>query len=363
MFNGDRLRIARQRRAMTKKILAERLKVSPRAVTGWESDDYPPDEAKRSQIADVLKFPLSFFYGDDSSKTPRDAVSFRSLTTKSAGQRDAVIAMCDLAIELSNWIDKKAGLPDPSIPDLRMEDAAIAAALIRQEWGLGTKPIKNMIHLFEAKGVRVFSLAENCREIDACSFWSGGTPFCLINPEVSNERLRFDLAHELAHLTLHRHASKTGRDVEKEANVFASEFLMPIESILEQRPKRMTLADILCKKLVWKVSASALAYRLHGLGYISEWHFKSMNIEMRRRGYKAVEPNGTPFEQSKVLEVILTRLREIGMSLSFIANQTSLPESEIRGMLFGLAKVSFEGGALDGENAERLGRTPLRVVK
>lgn len=123
---------------MTKKTLAERLKVSPRAVSGWERDDYPPDEAKWPQISDLLGFPLSFFYGDDSSKTPGGAVSFRSLTTKSAGQRDAVIAMCDLAIELAHWIDQKAGLPEPAIPDLRMEDPAVAAALLRQEWGLGT---------------------------------------------------------------------------------------------------------------------------------------------------------------------------------------------------------------------------------
>ncbi len=361
MFNGDRLRIARQRRAMTKKTLAEKLGVSARAVTGWENDDYPPEPEKRPLIAEVLRFPLSFFAADDSSQTPREAVSFRSLTTKSAGQRDAVMAMCDLAIELSRWIDEKAGLPTPAIPDLRLESPSVAAALIRQEWGLGTKPIKNMIHLLEAKGVRIFSLAENCRQIDACSFWSNGTPFCLVNPEVSNERLRFDLAHELAHLALHRHALKTGRDAEKEANNFASEFLMPVESILENRPHRMGLSDLIAKKHIWKVSVSALAYRLHSLGYITEWNFKSMNIEMRRRGYKDVEPNGTPFEQSKVLEIVLGRLREIGISLSYIANQTRLPEEEVRGMLFGLAKVSFEGGALES-SPERPGAARLRVV-
>lgn len=125
--------------------------------------------------------------------------------------------------------------------------------------GFGHKPVKNMVHLVEAKGARVFSLVENCRQIDACSFWSNGTPFCLINPAVSNERLRFDLAHELAHLALHRHASKTGRDAEREANRFASEFLMPKESIQEHRPIRMTLPALISTKQIWKVSVSALA--------------------------------------------------------------------------------------------------------
>lgn len=337
------------------------LSISPRAISGWESDEYPPDdELKIRRLADLLGFPTSFFAMDDSNKTPAGAVSFRALTSKTAGQRDAVLAMCDLATDLTAWVDERFGLPLPNIPDLRGESPDIAASLLRQEWGLGVKPIKNMVHLLEAKGVRIFSLADNCREVDACSFWSGPTPFALVNTEVSCERLRFDLAHELAHLTLHKHAGPSGRTAENEANAFASEFLMPIESIHEHLPNRTSLSDLIRKKKIWNVSVSALAYRLHKLGYISDWHFKSLNIEMRRRGYKAAEPEGSPMEQSKVFELILGRLREIGMPLNFVANQTNLPEDEIRSLFFGLAKVSFDGDA-EGDGVSK--RPALRVVK
>ena len=97
MFNGDRLRVARQRRAMTKKSLAEKLNVTPRAKTGWENDEYPTENDSLRKIENVLGFSRTFFALEDTAKTPSDAVSFRSLSSKTAKQRDAALAMCDIA--------------------------------------------------------------------------------------------------------------------------------------------------------------------------------------------------------------------------------------------------------------------------
>ena len=343
---------------MTKKSLAERVHVSARTVTGWEAGEYPPEPPKQQLLSDVLGFPASFEL-DDSAKVRIDAVSFRSLSTKTAGQRDAVKAMCDLAKDVSDWITPKGRLPSPAIPDIRGEDPIEIAGMLRRQWALGVHPIKNMLHLLEAKGVRVFALPENCREIDACSFWSDRTPFVLLNTEVSNECMRFDMAHELLHLVAHRHSSPFGKAAEDEANCFAREFLMPAESVQANRARVWTMDALISKKRVWGVSVSALAYRLHGLGYLSDWHFKSLNIEMQRRGYKAKEPQGTPLEQSHVLELLLGSMREKGMTLRFLANQLRLPLDELRGFFIGLARVSVDGMEEAGGGPQGL----LRVVK
>lgn len=343
LFNGGRLRIARQRQAITRKALSEQIGVSPRAVTGWESGDYPPEESHVRLLSSMLNFPTSFFYLDDPAGTDKTAVSFRSLSKKSAGQRDAVIAMCDLAVDLVRWIEKGFGLPRWGNERLHGERPDIAASLIRQEWGLGQKPIKSMLHLLEAKGVRVLALSQNCREIDACSFWSDGTPFVLLNTTVSNERMRFDMAHELGHLLMHEASENVGREAEKEANEFASELLMPQASIVAHRPRIPTLDALIQHKRHWNVSVAALAYRLHKERYISDWNFKSLNIEMGRRGYRTKEPNSSQHEVSHVFEVVLKRLREKGMPLSFVANQLSLPVDEVSQMIAGIAKVSIEG--------------------
>lgn len=361
MFNGDRLRVARQRRALTKKSLAAAVSVTPRTITGWEADEYPPDPDNLHLLSEVLVFPISFFELDDTAKTPTEAVSFRSLSKKTAGQRDAVIAMCDIAKDVTVWINERFDVPALAVPDLRGEDPVIAATLLRQEWGLGNRPVKNLLHLVEAKGVRVFSLAENCREIDACSYWSNDVSFILLNTEMSNERSRFDMAHELGHLVLHKHAAPSGRTAENEANAFASEFLMPEDSVRANRANYWSVPSLIQKKRLWNVSVSALVYRVHQLGFMSDWHFKSLNIELRRRGFKDKEPEGSPKEQSSVLEFVLERMREKGITLQFAANEMSIPESELRGLLYGIAKVSVEGMA-SPEGTRQTG-AHLRIVK
>lgn len=347
---------------MTKKALADEIGVSARAVTGWETDDYPPEHIHLAKLVKVLRFPSAFFELDEPAGTTAEAVSFRSLSKKSAGQRDAVLSMCDIAVDFVRWVEQGFGLPGPQIPNLYNESPKIAAELLRQEWGLGNKPVKNMMHLLEAKGIRVLSLAENCREIDACSFMSDGTPFVLLNTTVSNERMRFDMAHELAHLVLHNSGENVGREAEKEANRFASEFLMPQASIVAHRPRLPVLDELVRHKKFWDVSVAALAYRLHQEGYISDWNFKSLNIEMGRRKYRATEPHPSPMETSYVFEVVLKRLREKQMPLSFVANQLSVPVGEIREMMTGIAKIAFDGNA-EHSSTDQRSTKHLRVIK
>src|ERR1700678_4270171 len=93
-----------------------------------------------------------------------------------------------------------------------------AARILRTEWQLGEKPVSNMIHLLESKGIRVFSLAENTVKVNAYSLWRRGKPYVFLNTFKSAESSRFDAAHELAHLILHQDGSVTGRKAEDQAH-------------------------------------------------------------------------------------------------------------------------------------------------
>ncbi|WP_376773772.1 ImmA/IrrE family metallo-endopeptidase [Rhizobium mongolense] len=72
---------------------------------------------------------------------------------------------------------------------------------------------QNMVHLL----VRVFSLVENTRTVDAFSVWRGIRPFVFLNTIKTSEHGRFDAAHELGHLVLPRHGGPSGRRAEDEA--------------------------------------------------------------------------------------------------------------------------------------------------
>src|SRR4030095_1201305 len=126
--------------------------------------------------------------------------SFRSLTSMTATHRDAALAAGSIGFEISDWVTARFELPPASLLDLHLYDPETAAQTLRQEWGLGERPISNMIHLLESKGVRVFSLAENTREVNAYSVWRRDHPYVFLNTFKSAECSRFDSAHELAHL-------------------------------------------------------------------------------------------------------------------------------------------------------------------
>src|SRR5690242_180663 len=69
------------------------------------------------------------------------------------------------------------------------------------------------------------------------------------------------------------HGSPQGREAEREANNFASAFLMPRASVLAHAPRLTTIDHLIKLKKYWGVSAAALTYRLHAVGVLSDWHY------------------------------------------------------------------------------------------
>jgi Zn-dependent peptidase ImmA (M78 family)/DNA-binding XRE family transcriptional regulator len=335
-FNPGRLRLARRRRGLTKIALARRIGVSSRSMTAFERGEIPPGRDTLAKLATVLDFPVSFFWGPDLDEPPEEGSSFRALTTLTASQRHQTLGAGALALALSEWIDARFSLPDADVPQLQGVDPETAAVAIRGEWGLGERPIRNMVHLLESHGVRVFSLAEDCTAMDAFSFWRGNTPYVFLNTLKTAERSRQDAAHELGHLVMHWKGGAQGREAEYQAQLFGSAFLMPRGSILADAPRAGGLLQINQAKRRWNVSAANLAHRMRALDMLSEWQYRSIFVEISRRGLRAAEAGGTQRETSQVLTKVFKALREEGISMSDVAHQLGIMPSELSKLVFGL---------------------------
>lgn len=360
VLNPTRLALARKRRGYKKTKLAELSKVDLRAVSAFEAGEYAPSTETLARIASVLKFPLAFFSGEDLDEPSLDSGSFRSMSKMTAPQRDMALSQAAIGLHFMDWIESRFELPDANLPDLSREPNPEAAAeSLRRAWSLGALSIRNMIHLLEAKGVRVLSLAVDAREVDAFSMWKGATPFVFLNTRKSTEHSRFDAAHELGHLVLHKHGPPQGRDAEKQANGFASAFLMPRGSVLANAPRYPSHATLVQLKKVWTTSVSALSYRLHELGIISDWQYRGLCVEISKRG-RSIEPEEAPRETSLILPRILAALYEESVSRAQIAHELSLPTSELEQLLFGLAMTGIEGGR---QQAARQPPAGLKRVK
>lgn len=338
-FNPKRLILARQRRRQTGQGLASAADISAVTISRLENGDNEPDEATVARLAKALKYPADFFYADDPDELDTSAVSFRSLTKMSAKERDAAIAAGSLGLEVNDWLEKEFSLPTADLIDLSYEtDPEAAARAVRSYWGLGERPIANMIGLLEVKGVRVFSLSEATRSVDAFSFWRDARPFVFLNNFKTAEHSIYDSAHELGHLVMHRHAgTQASRASEREANDFAAAFLMAADDVKSRLPRFITVDLIIRAKTRWRVSAMAMAHRLHSLGLLTDWQYKSACIELGRRGYRTGEPVGMERETSAVWRKVLSQLWNERTTKDDIAASINLPPDELEALIWGLA--------------------------
>ena len=336
MLNPDRVELVRRRLGLTKAGFANALGVDRKVIHRFESGEYPLPDSCMARLYDICGYPPGFFVKPAVDFPSASGVSFRSLRSLTAGKRDAALAAGALAFELDDWVARRYELPPHSLVQVENQTPEQSAAFLRAHWGIGERPIGNMINLLEAKGVRVFSLTEETRHLDAYSFWRNDKPYVFLNTLKTAERSRFDAAHELAHLVMHRHSGSTHPNAENEANAFASAFLIPPADLKAELPRVRTLDEIISGKRRYGVSASALTYALHRIGRISDWHFRGYNIELGKNG-KDVEPNGMQRETSQVWTKILTDLWRQGVTLSRIADELQVPERELSGLLFGIA--------------------------
>ena len=333
-----------------------------------------PETTTLADLANALEFPITFFRGGDFPDPRAASASFRAMSRLSAAHRNAAMASVALAIEFARWLERRYELPAVALEDYSGMDPETCADMFRRALGLGVRPIRNMVHIIEKQGGRVFSLAEDCRELDAISIWWDGMPLVLLNTQKSAERSRFDAAHELGHLLMHRHGhgacdedavdatieARPGRATENEANAFASAFLMPRAGLLESIPRWPRLEDLIEAKRSWNVSLAALVYRLHSLGVLSDGHYRQMCIEMQRRGYRTNEPRPADVrESSLVLEIAFGELRESGIDRDDVARMLKWPRRELEAIVFGLAVSLVQGG---GERATRPVASHLRLV-
>ncbi|WP_279393544.1 XRE family transcriptional regulator [Rhodococcus sp. ARC_M5] len=361
-LDPDRIRIARARRGLTKTELARKLGLTPRTITKYESGSAPASAA--ASIAESLDFPVEYFGRGGAPSLESSEVRFRAARRATAREREAAVSAGISGVEIDRWISSRFVLPEVDLPSFAGEDPRMAARLLRGMWGLGTKPLPNLVQLCESRGVRVYSLPPFADAVDAYSVWRGTYPYVFLARRKTPERIRFDLAHELGHLVLHSAESEETTAQEREADAFASEFLMPAASILEYLRQNPSVDDVIETRSQFKVSAMALAFAAHRAGRMSEWAYRHCCIELSQRGFRKDEPGGMPtYEISRVFTQILDRYRSSSITARTIANDLHLPISDVHALTFGVElRTAQETEVLSDSEREVPTERHLRVV-
>ena len=161
----------------------------------------------------------------------------------------------------------------------------------------------NLLYQIERSGVNVLGkIIDIDRNADAYSLWTNdGTPYIVLGKGKSAVRRNFDLAHEVAHLLLHSHIDfeelSLGdlKEMEQEADRFASYFLLPKSSFIQKFekmviPKVSNPDSYIGLKSEFNVSIQALEYRAYKLGYLTTKQNSYFYRVIAKKGYKKSEP-------------------------------------------------------------------------
>jgi Zn-dependent peptidase ImmA (M78 family)/DNA-binding XRE family transcriptional regulator len=354
LFVASRLSMARSLRGLTATALAKAVDVTPEWLSKVERSRTTPSSELVSRLARSLDMPVDFLYREAPDLPSTEAFHFRASSKLAQKDEVAARALASLASELSEWMDDAYKLPVPGIPDIQELAGAdidagpeVAAEALRNYWGLGAAPVSNMVGLLESKGARVFSVNGTFQAIDAFSFRHGGNAIVFLNPSKSAERLRFDLAHELGHLVLHGGSlyEDDSKARERQANDFASAFLMPRAGLLGSLRGDLSLDAVLRLRDDWNVSGMAVAVRLHQLGVTTDWTYRLMCQELSRRGFRRSEPGSVLIaESSSLWSQVLTDLRERGLGFPHLADLLGVRAADVRSLLVGLVPMAIAGG-------------------
>ncbi len=182
------------------------------------------------------------------------------------------------------------------------EDIETIALSLRAHWNIGELPVRNMVNLIENHGIIVSAFDVNSDKIDAFTQVHNISTFpqyCVIvgNNKKSAVRRNFDIAHELGHIILHSNienleelSNEQLKELENEANLFASAFLMPRNAFYNDLTNANDLLSYISLKKKWHVSIAAMLIRAKSLGRISMKEYQSLMKSISYKKWKIHEP-------------------------------------------------------------------------
>jgi Zn-dependent peptidase ImmA (M78 family)/transcriptional regulator with XRE-family HTH domain len=320
---GERVRTLRELLGLTQVRLAQTANVSQSWLSDVETGNKDAQLDQLSSIAAATGTPISFFSVQPST-IPRDSLHFRKLASASKVTTRRIHAFYSESYRVTEDLLQHGNYPPailPYVTEPSVDTSGIetAAGETRQALRLAPdKPIPHMTRALERAGIAAAPIV--LTEFDTgelgssghhfgVSFWGGIGEPALIGyfPGPQGDRDRFTMAHELGHLVLHTFRGQSSLDAEREANLFASAFLVPLERVVSDISDRTTLTGYARLKATWGVSMQALIMRAASVGVINDTRKRSLFVQLSQQGWRKNEPVMVGQESPLLLWSLLSR--------------------------------------------------------
>ncbi|MCG4283773.1 XRE family transcriptional regulator [Lacticaseibacillus paracasei] len=345
-LNGDRLREARRYRRLTITSLSEKAGVSKQMVSRYERGTAQPGLDIFQKIVRTLQFPFDFFTGTNKFDYKDEGTYFRSRLTSTQSEKMPSETYKKAAGLVRNMFGEYVEFPSLLQEEITSRSPRAAAVQLRKLWGLGDKPIKNVLRLLESHGILVALVNSGSEKIDAHSGYVDVNQhrYYVVLVDANSTtffRQQFSLTHELGHFILHSNSvepqsldSQEYHQMEKEADEFAAEFLLPAQAFENSiSGNLMNLNEYAQLKMKWYVAAGAMVHRARSLRLINANQYLRLQKRISARGWRKQEKLDGIVKPSKP-----ELLRE---SLDLLEDADVLQARELPGILNDKYGVAF----------------------
>lgn len=342
-FRSSNLKRARTLRRYSITDLAEALDISQTSLSGYENGKRNPSIDNLNKIAKLLDFPVQFFYTDlNDNELKKGNGFFRKYSRVPKRDREAVEELAFFTWRVFCKMEAKLNFPkyngfiqvekSSSFKQIPRDYIENVAKEIRKKFDFGNGPLINLTGFMESQGIILSFLDLGEMRIDAYTNVFDGTPIIILNSQrISSSRIRFNLAHELAHLLFHidyLHEYQAGDKysiIEEEANYFAGCLLLP-EDGLRNDLSAINMQYLITLKQHWVVSVGAIITRSEQCDLISSEHALHLRQQISRNGWRKKEPLDDELEIEKpvLLESAMKLIESKIISLNQFAHETSL---------------------------------------
>lgn len=319
LFRGERLELARTFRGLTQGALANEVSSSNALISYYENGKQTdPPEDLVAAWGEVLGFDAGFFFEPIPDPFRDEECSFRHRRTAPEQLKRRARAFGTLVSEVVGYLRTKLELPAFDVPtanDTSPKGIEEAAQTCRTRWKLGVDtPINHMGRVLENAGIPIVKTLASTEKVDAFSR-RGRTPIVVLNTfKEAPSRWIFDMAHELGHFVCHSQTFTGSVETEREADAFASAFLLPARAFSREfKAAPFSWEHMFQLKARWHVSLAAIVFRAYSLGLMDALTYRRAFKYLSARQWRKNEPGEPTAQDPELLRESLTTLyQELG---------------------------------------------------
>lgn len=304
---------ARLLRKKTQKEVADATGISQGKLSKAEQGLQELSEDYLMKLSSYYDIPLSYFEQEWDNQTTCESLLFRRKISVPAKITDSIYENVRRRKSAIDKLMSAVDMPEydlGSLPLNNKNDIKDITKLVRFTLRCINGPLTDLAKRIENHGIIIQPFDFGTEKMDAISTTTlHGRKIIFLNNQMPNDRIKFSLAHELGHIVMHfdylnEINSNTGRDIENEADKFASQLLMPEDEIKSQL-YNLNVNKLMALKQRWHVSMRALIKRALDLNTISQEQYRNFQIVFSKKGFNKREPIELPSEKISIIEQVV----------------------------------------------------------